>query len=170
MLIRAEKLAALALDKRAPGGVRLFRRVKRAEMDFFVINRRASNEFSAARGSPHTARQITYRQFAVPKVLLLGRFAKVFPAVIQTVAVEMINALGPRSRPHCPDDAVHQNVASANADKEVVPSSAASGVSSIFIVPCRLVVLLFKMMQRARLPHQASRLGIIRKALVQVSL
>lgn|SRR5215467_2025288 len=170
MLVSAKQFTAVAFDKCAPGGMRLFRGVIAAKVNLFVVYGRSCRKPSAVRRASDAARQVARRKAAVPKILLLSYLAQVFKAIVESIAVLVIDrSVRPRSFLHCPDEAMSQDVATVRAHENVAASPATSRLSRVFVVPSRLVVRALEVMQRARLPRQQSGLGIVDKALMKIS-
>lgn len=171
MLVGAEKLAALFIDKFAPRSVRFFRRVIGADVNKLPSARRSASHKTAraALARDDTTRQLT-RVATVPLVLLACCLTEVFPAVIRRVTVFVVNCiLGPFACLHDPNQAMSSELPSVHEKPNMAIAVRQSRCpASPTGVPPALRFLVLEMVQGPGSPDQHADIGIVGKAFAQI--
>lgn len=170
MSLLAEKLPALLARSRTPSGMRLLGCVEGAEISYGAIASSDARLVSFAGLSQIDASQCRYSVLPVPAVLLCRCLAQIFPAIVGTVAIFVIERMGCAFRLHLPDYAlrfVHLAI-DVNRNIPVCHLCACDGASPSLVPSAQLRSRVPEMAARASFPRQQTRLWIVVKALAQI--
>ena len=177
MLVRSQKLSSHFADIGQPSGVRFLGSVKSAE----VLESLRSVLFAYRCIRPIT---ITIARFCyttrqrplttpIPRVLSRGRYSQVLPSVVRSISIFMVDLIWPFSGLHKPNQLVRPKLLGPDHDMDT-PILAwnwrTCWFAWILCIPSTLTCHVFEVAERSGSPRQCPGFGIIRKALVQVSL
>lgn len=170
MLVRAKKLSALLASSRAPRCVRFLECVVNTDMRGLAVNPNVRLIACSVLRQPDASGQVSAMRATVPAILLRRRFAQVFPAVINFVAVYVIDTPGgPFTRLHHKNETMGADIERPYVDCHITPNFPGC-LAGVYAIPLALLFGIFEVFRRSRFPRQQAGKRIVRKAFMQIRL